>query len=54
MRHSDDNILFLDQVFNPDFIVEVSDFSSPCVAKLVFDFNQFGLDKVKSFQLIGK
>ena len=54
MGNGDDNILFLDQVFNPYFIVEIGDFSSSCIAKLILYFNQFCFDQIVAFQFIRK
>ena len=52
MRNSDDNIFFFDQVFYSYFIVQISDFCSSCITKLILDFNQFSLDQVVAFQFI--
>ncbi len=54
MRNSDHHIFLFDQVFNPDFVVEVGDFRFSLVTKFFLDFSEFSFDDIIAFPFIGQ
>ena len=52
MRDRDHDIFFLDQVLDPDLILEISDFGLSCIAEFFFDLEQLFFDHFETLAFI--